>query len=65
MDIKLIQKRINNIELIKKDFERAHGEEDELLWDFVRFVANSNQQYAELAKEILKLENISFPRYCA
>ncbi len=61
-----IQKRIAVIKDSEWDYEVAHGLEDKLREDFIRYVATLEiPTLAEKAKLILSTEDIDFPRYCA
>ncbi len=66
MDLAYIKGKVNYIDLIKRDYEVAHGEEDKLYEDFIHYISQSdNKEMAEMAKEVLKTCDIEFPRYCA
>ena len=66
MTIETIKKRIEEIKDVRWDFESAHGMEDRLYTDFIRYVSIAgDKELAEKAHEILKTEHIEFPRYCA
>lgn len=79
MNLNYIKEKIAEIESIKDDDERAHIKEDELYGEFVKFVSdikpdtdeNSARRFLELldlidmAKEILKTNDIRFARWCA
>jgi len=66
MNLEEIKKRINEIEVIGDDYTGdSHRMEDDLYKDFIIYVSK-NKKYPELqkmAKEILKTENINFPRW--
>ena len=67
MNMTEIEKRVKDIEECSDDYETAHGMEDDLLVDFVKYVAHSlvDENLSEMAKAVLKTKEISFPRYCA
>lgn len=74
MNINYIKEKIAEIESIKGDAERAHSKEDELYGEFVKYVSDFNPypdndfyllNLIEMAKEILKTNDIRFPRWCA
>lgn len=66
MDINEIKQRVQRIEQAKGDCECAHGMEDQLMQDFIRYIAeNAPRGLARMAREVLKTEDIDFPRYCA
>lgn len=58
-----IRKTVAEIERIKGDDEGAHSLEDYLREQFIRFVAEQGGEIGELAKEVLKTEDIRFGRY--
>lgn len=56
------------IEENQKDFEAAHVFEDELMLNFIKLAADKKlniNQAAELAKIILEIDKLDFPRYYA
>lgn len=64
MKIEEVKQRISAID--KNDDECAHGAEDRLYHDFVRFVAESNiEEFSEIASLILTTEDMDFKRWCA
>lgn len=66
MDINTIQQRVRHIEQCKGDYECAHGMEDQLMQDFIKHVAEKGSpKLKAMAREVLKTEDIDFPRYCA
>jgi len=66
MDINAIKRRVSEIDKAKGDYECAHGMEDQLMQDFIKHVAeNAPRGLARMAREVLKTEDIDFPRYCA
>jgi len=60
-----IKKYIDGIREAIQDPEIAHSIEDDLYHDFVRFVSKyaENEKMRMLAEEVLKSENIDFPKY--
>jgi hypothetical protein len=61
-----IRKRVAAIEAMKGDDELAHGAEDDLREEFIRFIAaGPDRALGEMAAEVLKTEKISFFRWCA
>jgi len=65
MDIEIIKQRIEMIYAISSDYERAHGMEDDLMNEFIEFISSSDSKYADMAKEVLKVNNIDFSRSCS
>ena len=66
MDIEEIKARVEGIKNIASDYEGAHAVEDQLMYDFIKYVSeNGEPLLAEMASEIMKTEQIEFPRYCA
>ena len=66
MDINEIKQRVQRIEQAKCDYECAHSMEDQLMQDFIKHVAaKGSPKLKEMAREVLKTEDIDFPRYCA
>ncbi len=62
------RKDIQKIRECAGDYEVAHGLEDKLYKEFVEFVANDkwiDADTREMAKEVLKVKDIEFARYCA
>lgn len=51
----------------ENDYEFAHSKEDQLHLAFIRHVANETTDpiLKEMALEVLKADDISFPRWCA
>ena len=60
-----IKERVAAIGKIAWDDEVAHGQEDQLYADVLRYLAAGLGEAAELAREALKTEEISFARWCA
>lgn len=64
MTIEEIKRRVAAIENAQGDPNIAHDLEDSLLKDFVRYVARSGSPiFSEMAKEILKANELDFPRW--
>ena len=66
--IKEVRKTVKAIrKLGKVDPEKAHVMEDELYLSFIRSVAFDGccDRVNEMAKEVLKADDIEFPRWCA
>lgn len=64
-----LKSKIDLIRAASRDYEKAHGLEDELLWEFVECVADACDDRAstELAPLLLewRKESANEPRYCA
>lgn len=57
---------VNDIKDNRRDFEAAHVLEDELYLKVLRGIADGTcEDPQQVAKEAIKTQNISFPRYCA
>lgn len=66
MNVEECKKRVDFIREIAWDDESAHGNEDQLHHDFIQHIANSEYgELSEMAKEILKTDDIDFERWCA
>lgn len=67
MTLEKIKKSIEKIEESSDDPESAHSQEDQLYYDFIKFVSkyDPNHDIAKMAKEVLKTEKIDFTRWCA
>ena len=67
MSIDEIKKNLDYIEGIKDDDECAHSAEDALKDSFIAYIATLKEQpeLQEKAKEILKVNDIDFCRWCA
>lgn len=66
MTVEDIEQEIAHIRACAGDPEIAHGREDQLYRDFVRFLAKeAPEPYATLAAAILQTRGVSFPRWCA
>lgn len=56
---------VNDIKDSSRDFEAAHIMEDELYLKILRGIADGTcENPQQVAKEAIKTQNISFPRYC-
>jgi hypothetical protein len=65
MDLQEVKRKLAVIENTKGDDERAHGMADDLYHDLAVMVANcADQAVAEIAAEVLKVEEIKFSRWC-
>jgi hypothetical protein len=61
-----IRQRVWEIASMAHDPEAAHGEEDRLHKQFIEYIASHGPDpFAEMAKEVLKTEDIDFSRWCA
>lgn len=66
MNIDEIRNRVAAIAAMQLDDESAHSAEDDLLWDFVRYVAQAAPQpFAEMAAEVSKSFDLDFARWTA
>lgn len=66
MTLEDIEQEIAHIRECVGDPEIAHGREDKLYRDFVRFIATeAPEAYAMLATAILQTRSLCFPRWCA
>jgi hypothetical protein len=65
MELKEIKTRIDNIKAVSGDDEVAHIEEDALREDFIKYIAIGGNVTSEMAKEVLKTNDIDFARWCA
>jgi len=66
MDLDEVKKRVADIGFMQGDDEAAHSNEDDLHVDFIRHVAAAGTpELAEMAKEILKVCDMDFARWCA
>ena len=66
MDIEKIKEKVAYIDSIKNDDEAAHSIEDQLRHDFILYIANFGpKDLSEMAREILKTEEIDFRKWCA
>lgn len=57
--------RVEAIEDVAHDYEKAHGMEDALWEDVLREIANAHPDSFGLARYALKTKDIEFARYCA
>jgi hypothetical protein len=65
MNIGVIKARLDLIDHVKKDPEKAHIMEDDLYHDFIKFISGyplSPEHIKDLAKEVLKSKKIEFDR---
>jgi len=60
-----IMSRVNKIEAVAGDDERAHSMEDSLYEDVLRYMATLNHECSRLAVAALKTKEIDFERWCA
>ncbi len=65
MKLEDIKKSIEEIKTEAGDDEMQHGLEDALYVAFIRFISESKSPYKDMAKEILKTEDLDFSRWCA
>lgn len=66
MTLREIKNRVDHIKKIVGDNEAAHSEEDSLYSDFIAYLAKTaSPKYREMAKTILKTQEIDFRRWCA
>jgi len=66
MNLEKIKEEISAIKRqAADDPETAHSLEDNLYFDFVKFVAQRKDKIGKFAQVILKTKRISFPRWCA
>jgi len=58
--------RVIEIEAIGRiDDERGHSKEDGLRSDFIRFVAEREDELGEIARIVLSTDSFDFARWCA
>lgn len=65
MNIEDIKRRVEMIYTERDDDEKAHDLEDDLMRDFIAYIAEERQLYAEMASEVAKSWDIEFSRWCA
>ena len=66
MTLDEIKERIEKIRAMAGDDEVAHGAEDDLRRDFIRYVARIGMpSLAEKASVVLSTDEIEFERWCA
>ncbi len=66
MTLDEVANAVRRIDEIKDDYEAAHAAEDKLRADFIWYVAEScPEEMSNMAREILKTDEIEFPRHCA
>jgi transcriptional regulator of met regulon len=57
--------RVLHIDAAKGDNEIAHAMEDDLLWDFVRFVAERTDEIGDTAKAVMAARDLDYDRWYA
>ena len=66
MNIETIRAYVEQIERTRRDGEAAHSMEDGLRNEFIEFIAEHGpEDLAEMAKEVLKTNEIEFSRWYA
>lgn len=66
MNVEKIREEVQLIRGCASDAERAHELEDALMLTFIKHVEEAGSpELQEMAREILKTEDIEFPRWCA
>jgi hypothetical protein len=62
-----IRAAVADIDAIKGDDESAHGREDDLRRAFIQHVAAHGRpaELAEMAREVLRTDEMDFERWCA
>ena len=65
MNRQKVEEKVKHIQSLRRDPEAAHVTEDDLLWEFVCYVAELGGELGETAQEILKSRDLDFPRWCA
>ena len=62
-----ITERLAVIRQSRPDYEVVHGQEDDLLWDFVLAISQENGQFRASAQLLLawQQESLGEPRWCA
>jgi hypothetical protein len=69
MDIEHVKEKVSAIERATDDPEKAHGLEDDLLREFVTWLAGESLsnpfQVQEIAREIERSLDLPFPRWSA
>jgi uncharacterized protein YfkK (UPF0435 family) len=67
MKLEDVKRKLRVIEHGKYDDELSHIAEDELLFDFIKSIENSNNlsELKIIAKEVMKVRNIEFERWHA
>jgi hypothetical protein len=66
MNIDKIKLEVARIDAMKGDYEIAHSAEDSLRDDFILYVAEHGESgLAEMAREVLKTNELDFARHCA
>lgn len=68
MNLEYIKQSLKDLEEIRGDDEIAHSVEDSMYQDFVEFISKGDfdkSELIEMAKELLKSQDINFSRWCA
>lgn len=66
MKLEDITAEVERIKSISDNDEAAHGAEDMLRWQFIAYVAEcEHPELSNMAKEILKTDDIEFERWCS
>ena len=66
MNLEYVKQQVAKIDAMKADDESAHSAEDALRAEFIALVAEvGSQELAEMAREVLKTDEIEFSRWCA
>lgn len=67
MTVDDVRARVAEIERIgsERDYEMAHGKEDDLREDVLRAIADGSPIAADLAREALATSQLDFARWCA
>lgn len=67
MTLEEIRERVQQIKNVAWDNEKAHGMEDDLFLDFLKFVekTTTDDVIGNLAGEVLKVADIKFSRWTA
>ena len=61
-----VMERVAKISSVSGDDEVAHGMEDDLYEEFVRYVALAGPSVlSEIAKKVLSTKELDFARWCA
>jgi len=61
-----IRFKLDLIAACHRDYEKAHGAEDTMLWEFVDWCSQCSHPEIQLvAAEILKSRDLDFARHCA
>lgn len=67
MDVTHVQQRVQGIAEVARDYERAHGLEDDLFAEVLEHIAqtSTDPRARALAGAALRTRTIQFDRYCA